>query len=106
MSFPSAHLYSFIYESSTFAIVYGIKVWGYFGNTFWKLDGNTLGTEKTKLLSPPFQNLKDKNCAPPKCMLSLLIGYMKIMVLKQFVTIFSLGLRAWVLIDKYLVAFS
>jgi hypothetical protein len=28
------------------------------------------------------------------------------MVLKQFVTIFSLGLRAWVLIDKYLVAFS
>jgi hypothetical protein len=103
VSFPSAHLYSFIYESSTFAIVYGIKVWWYFGNTFWKLDGNTLGTEKTKLLSPPFQNLKDKNCAPPKCMSSLLIGHMKIMVLKQFVTIFSLGLRAWVPIDKYLV---
>jgi len=63
MWFPSAELYSFIYESSTFAIVYGIKVWEYFGNTFWKLDGNTLGTEKTKLLSPPFQNLKDKNFA-------------------------------------------
>ncbi len=48
MWFPLAHLYSFMYESSTFAIVYGIKSVGVFWEHLWKLDGNTLGTEKKK----------------------------------------------------------
>jgi len=79
MWFPLAHLYSFMYESSTFAIVYGIKSVGVFWEHLWKLDGNTLGTEK-KQNKTPFPTLpkpKRQKLCPPKCMWSLLIGHMR-----------------------------
>jgi hypothetical protein len=51
--------------------------------TYWKLeehDGNKLGTKKPKKPPPPSQeNLKEKT-KPPKCMLSLFNGWMKIHV--------------------------
>jgi hypothetical protein len=64
--------------------------------------------QKKKKNKTPFPTLpkpKRQKLCPPKCMWRLLIGHMKIMLLKQFVTIFSLGLPAWVLIDKYLIEF-
>jgi hypothetical protein len=61
-------------------------------DSFWEHDENTLGTRlpKKNKSTPPFP-LKEKMYAPHKCLLSLLIGCMKLLLPKLFVSIFGMG---------------
>jgi hypothetical protein len=63
--------------------------------TYREQIGDMVGTPKSQKIDPspsaPFSPPKEKNMDPPGCMLNHLIGCMKILFLKLFVTIFDLG---------------
>jgi hypothetical protein len=60
--------------------------------TLWELEGNMLGTnEKRKQILSPHPKLKRKKERHFECMLSLLIGCMKFLFPKLFMTIFGVG---------------
>jgi hypothetical protein len=75
---------------------YGINLrcyWEGLEETTWELGepyGNTLGTRK-KTKNPPSYLPQRKKLDPHECMLSLLIGHMKLLFPKLVVTIFGLG---------------
>ncbi len=63
--------------------------------TYREQIGDMVGTPKSQKFDPspsaPFSSPYEKNMDPPGCMLNHLIGCMKILFLKLFVTIFDLG---------------
>jgi len=63
--------------------------------TYREQIGDMVGTPKSQKMDPspsaPFSPPKEKNMNPPRCMLNHLIGCMKTLFLKLFVTIFGLG---------------
>jgi hypothetical protein len=58
--------------------------------THWEFEWNMLGT-KEKKSSPGPQNLKEKKSKHFECLLSLLVGCMKFLFPKLFITVFGLG---------------
>jgi hypothetical protein len=68
------------------------RVWWYW-ELHWNIVGGYTKGKKIPLLtpSPPLPFPKEKKLGPPECMLNRLIGCMKFVFLKLFVTILDLG---------------
>jgi hypothetical protein len=96
-STPFYNLYTWKFDLGQNIWNKSVVILGTYWQTHWELDrnlwklklnGNTLGTPKKKVL-PPTPNPKGKKLCLVECIFSLLIGHMKITVLKLSSTIFE-----------------